>query len=142
MPTSRVVLYDSFSYLLGMIKRGEFSGDSPNHLYYFGCTGTVEGVMSTAQCYGFPKNKTIEVLEMLARAEQDGRVSWREPQHPNRDEDINRERTRFCFMLEKARQMGAVIPEWNPFSNHFHAYWNLPAMHSFLGSSVDYANPR
>lgn len=134
MPTSRVVLYDSFSYLLRLIKRGNFTGDSPNHIYYFGCTGTVEGVMNTVRLYEFPEDRIIEVLEMLARAEQDKRVFWRSA------DPLSDECERFCRMLQRARLMGATIPLWDFESAHHDAYWNIPAMRQFLGNSVAYAN--
>lgn len=130
-----VKFYDSFSYLLGQIKRGEFPGDAPNHLYHFGCTGTLEGVMDTVRSYEFPEDKIAGVLEMLAFAAQDGRVSWRMSQTLGKSEQ-----SRFRSTLRKAREMGAEIPDWDQHSKHYDAYWNIPAMRRFLGNSVTYAN--
>jgi hypothetical protein len=47
---------------------------------------------------------------------------------------------RFQNTLQKAREMGANIPEWDYHSTHYDAYWNIPAMRKFLGDSVIYAN--
>lgn len=133
-----VKLYDSFSYLLLMIKHGEFEGDTPESLYHFGCTGTLEGVMDTVRNYEFPMERLEQVLEMLVAAEAQGRVSWRSPGSRSvRDEA---EVQRFRNTLQKAREMGANIPEWNYHSRHYDAYWNIPAMRDFLGNSVTYAN--
>jgi hypothetical protein len=133
-----VIFHDSFSGLLTLIKQGRFSGDSPNRLYYFSCSGTLGGLTSAVQSSRFPENKVVEVLEMLVEAERDNRVSWRTD--PSSEDYEDCERTRFCRMLHRAREMGAVIPFWNPFSEHYDAYWNLPAMRRFLGNSVLYAN--
>lgn len=133
-----VKLYDSFSYLLMMIKRGEFEGDTPESLYHFACTGTIEGVMSTVKNYEFPVEKLEAVMEMLVVAEAQGRVSWRSP--GSRSVMGDAEIQRFQNTLQKAREMGAQIPEWDYHSRHYDAYWNIPAMRTFLGDSVIYAN--
>jgi hypothetical protein len=133
-----VKLYDSFSYLLIMIKRGEFEGDTPESLYHFGCTQTLEGIMKTVRNCEFPLERLGTVLEMLVAAEAQGRVSWRSPGSAlmSRSQEIQR----FQNTLQKAREMGADIPEWDYHSTHYDAYWNIPAMRKFLGDSVIYAN--
>jgi hypothetical protein len=133
----KIKFYDSFSYLLIMIKRGEFVGDTPNSLYHFGCTRL--GAAKTVELYEFPLEKLPALMNMLEKAEAEGRVSWRA------DKALyildSTEKERFQKTLTKAREMGASIPKWNCDSGHYNAYWNTPAMREFLGDSVTYANP-
>ena len=71
------------------------------------------------------------VMAELDKAKKDGRVFWR--QYPNLVSSENSET--FLKMLQKAREMGAEIPEWNYGSEHFDAYWNIPAMRKFFNES-------
>lgn len=138
MPTDQnpVRLNDSFSYLLRRVRRGEFQGDTPRDIYYFGCARDKEAIASTVRNYDFPVELLPGVLAMLAGAEAEGRVSWKiEARYGSLVEQ-----DRFRVMLDKARSMGAMIPDWDECLEHRDAYWNIPAMRRFLEDSVFYVN--
>lgn len=129
-------LADSFSLLLVAIRDGKFNGDCPNTFYYFGCMKSMQAVFSTVEGYDFPQEMLPSVLEMLDKAEKDGRVFWRENDNYFRQGEYDR----FNNLLAAMRKVNPNIPNWGGIhSSSCDAFWNIPEMRRFLGDSVNYA---
>lgn len=131
-------LYDSFGYLLVMIKRGEWHGDKPHHVYHFGTM--LEGINHPetrySQNYGVSQEVIDRLLVELKGAESEGRLLWRQNAYLRHES----EQERFQATLATLRRLGADIPEYQPTGPYTDCYWNIPAMREFLGDRVEYAN--
>jgi hypothetical protein len=131
-------LYDSFGYLLVMLKRGEWHGDMSHHVYHFGTM--LEGINHPetryAQNYGVSQDAIDRLLVELKVAESEGRLLWRQNEYLRHES----EKERFQATLATLRRLGADIPEYQPTGPYPDCYWNIPAMREFLGDRVEYAN--
>ena len=131
----RPFLYDSFSYLVMMIKNGMDYWDTYDSIYYFGTTFDPPTLARTINDFDLTPEMVQRLTDQLCSAVEDGRVFWRLTGQ-NADA-LNR--TRFKNMLRCARSLNSDIPLWET-TRHPDAFWNIPAMRDFLGSSVTYAN--
>lgn len=131
-------LFDSFGYLLIMLKRGEWHGDKPHHVYHFGTMleGITDPSSRYSQNYGVSQETINDLLVELKAAELDGRLLWRQNKYLRHES----EQARFQATLSTLRRLGADIPEYQPSGLYEDCYWNIPAMREFLGDRVEYAN--
>lgn len=136
MSTKKPLLYDSFGYLLIMVRDGTWEGDKPHHVYHFGTM--LEGATGTrySENYRVSREVIAAVLEQLKTAEAEGRLIWRKNTYIRHES----EQERFQATLATLRRLGADIPEYSQRLAHPDAYWNIPAMREFLQDRVDYAS--
>lgn len=130
-----ITLYNSFERLLTHIHSGRFLGDTTETLYYFNIAPGLQPILDIAANWNYPEENLESVLQMLVFAERDGRVWWAS--------GTEREKILFFMsMLQKARRLGAAVPEWSPYHGRYSsAHWDIYTMDSFLFESVFLANP-
>lgn len=122
-------VFMSFGKLIVSFLRGEFTGDSPENLYFFGTMR--EGLPSYPKNYGIKEDQFLDLLKILESAGD--RVFWRE--HHNSHSSDNHTRT--LKFLNALREFGVEVPEVD-FNIHGDISWNTPAMMDFLGDSVEW----
>lgn len=130
--------YMRLNYQSRKLSGGRPPKDAPHHVYHF--VDRREGLhypaYNYAGFYGVYPEDIDAVLKRLETAESEGRLSFRNGNYLRSLREVER----FQNTLVALRKLGAEIPEWDPDSTHFDAFWNVPAMRRFLGGSVKYAN--
>lgn len=102
----QVVLHTSLTGVVRACRRDRFSGDQPNFLYHFGCRwNRIPNILDTQR---FPAQHKQAFLEMLAQAEDEGRVFLKFQRASDRN-GMNR----FRFLYLKMVDMGVSVPSWN-----------------------------
>lgn len=128
------ILYDSFTYLVRLLRDGQLADDTPESFYYFRTPFNVEALAAIINTQGLQPEKVSYLTERLINAENSGRLFWRPAV-----QDIRSERQNFVNLLNKMREVNPEVPVWN-YVNRADAYWNRVSMREMLGSTVTYGN--
>jgi hypothetical protein len=133
-----MILIPSLSGLFGYCARNNtIPEDTSDTVYAFGSTR--EGIEETLRGYSLPPSRASAVLEMLSNADEEGRVSWRNPVNAMNSEFLA---WRTAFLRHHIESRGGVIDmEWSDGQRYasellIDAAWNLPAMQRFIANCV------
>lgn len=126
---SKPRVFMSFGKLVVSFLRGEFKGDSPENLYFFGTMR--EGIPNYPKNYGIAEDQFQDLLRILESAGD--RVFWRE----FKDSHSSDNHPRTIKFLNAIREFGVEVPEVD-FDARRDISWNTPAMMDFLGDSVEW----
>lgn len=126
----QVVMFLSLNETLRNFNNGLLMGDQPNYLYYFSdrtCLELIASLRTFPSGISRRENK-LAVVNMLAQAEDEGRVFWMPVNRRLSDHQDTLQ-----AVLSKIRGMGVEVPEWDPENtNHSMAYVNWEAFKSHL----------
>ena len=121
-----IKVFLSFSGLLSQVSRGTTLVDSFQCLYVFGCMK--EGIKETLNLYRLSHDKENEILNILKKAEEQGRVRWRQNNDTNKVEWLIK-KLKTSFNID-------ISENYNCNNKPENMNWNIVALRRWLEETI------